>query len=66
MSNVAHLIRRQSSRDLLRPPLPQFELRELRLLPAGSSDTSVGSVTYGTTNNCFTHETCSNAAQVAK
>lgn len=49
MANVAQLIRRQSSRELLRVPLDRLELREMqhRLLPA-TNDQAAGS--YGTAN----------------
>ncbi len=52
MANVAQLIRRQSSRELLRVPLDRLELRELqhRLLP-GPGETGPASATYGAAIN---------------
>lgn len=52
MANVAQLIRRQSSRELLRVPLDRLELRELqhRLLP-GPGETGPTSATYGAAVN---------------
>ena len=58
MANVAQLIRRQSSRELLRVPLDRLELRELqhRLLPTPSDQTNVGQALYGTTNAAFVED----------
>lgn len=58
MANVAQLIRRQSSRELLRVPLDRLELRELqhRLLPA-PGDQAPGSLPlYGTANAAYVDE----------
>lgn len=58
MANVAQLIRRQSSRELLRVPLDRLELRELqhRLLPTPSDQTNAGPALYGTTNAAFVED----------
>ena len=53
MANVAQLIRRQSSRELLRVPLDRLELRELqhRLLPGEASGTGNAAGGYGAAVN---------------
>lgn len=58
MANVAQLIRRQSSRELLRVPLDRLELRELqhRLLPTPSDQANAGPALYGTTNAAFVED----------
>jgi hypothetical protein len=58
MANVAQLIRRQSSRELLRVPLDKLEMREMqhRLLP-GPGETSGGGPYGGTANAAFIDET---------
>ena len=70
MSNMGHLIRRQSSRELLRAPLADRSL-ELRLLPAAASNQAAAtsaaaasaiSTTYGTSNAAFVVEEITAAA----
>lgn len=58
MANVAQLIRRQSSRELLRVPLDRLELRELqhRLLPAPGDQATAGPTLYGTTNAAYVED----------
>lgn len=58
MANVAQLIRRQSSRELLRVPLDRLELREMqhRLLPAGDDQSASPLPLYGTTNVAYVEE----------
>ena len=58
MANVAQLIRRQSSRELLRVPLDKLEMREIqhRLL-SGPGETSGGGPYGGTANAAFVDET---------
>ena len=66
MSNVAHLIRRQSSRELLRPPLSErLELRELqhRLLPSTGEAASTSVPLYGTSNAAFVEDSGATSAQ---
>jgi len=58
MANVAQLIRRQSSRELLRVPLDKLEMREMqhRLL-SGPGEASGGGPYGGTANAAFVDET---------
>lgn len=58
MANVAQLIRRQSSRELLRVPLDRLELREMqhRLLPAGGEQSAGTLPLYGTANVAYVEE----------
>lgn len=58
MANVAQLIRRQSSRELLRVPLDRLELRELqhRLLPAPGDQAPGNLPLYGTANVAYLEE----------
>lgn len=66
MANVAQLIRRQSSRELLRVPLDRLELRELqhRLLPAPGDQATAGPALYGTTNAAFVEDGTSPSSSV--
>lgn len=59
MSNVAHLIRRQSSRELIRTSnAERLELRELqhRLLPVAGDVVSPAVPLYGTSNAAYVDE----------
>ena len=64
MANVAQLIRRQSSRELLRVPLDRLELREMqhRLLPAPGDQPGGSLPLYGAANAGYVEE--GNAQQV--
>lgn len=58
MANVAQLIRRQSSRELLRVPLDRLELREMqhRLLPAAGDQPAGSLPLYGAANAGYVDE----------
>lgn len=59
MANMAQLIRRQSSRELLRVPLDRLEMREMqhRLLPGPGESSSTSGPYGGTANAAFVDET---------
>lgn len=65
MANVAQLIRRQSSRELLRVPLDKLELRELqhRLLP-GQEPIVANPPLYGAANAAFVDDANNSTQQV--